>query len=256
MFTFDSIPYSIILIAQAICVWHVIKTNRDYKFIWMIVFLPLIGCGIYFFTQMLPGFKGASMPELEIPVLQKMKIGTFEKQLKACDSLDNRVALAELYAKYGREAEALNLIKDSVAGVHKDSPYLLYTYALILFKNNDFNKSLEVLDALDIASNSVHKRDKKVLRGRIYSHLGKALEAEEILKESCKGYDGEEARYWYAHQLMGNGKYDEAIQIADEGMEYFKESESLYRKQERPWYNGLKSIRSKSVDLKKSPKKP
>ncbi len=251
---FESIPYSLIIIAQGVCVVHVLKSNRDHKFIWLIVCIPVVGCGIYFFTQIMPNVKVGMLPELEIPVFQKMKIGKCEKQLKNCDSLDNRVELAELYARYGREREALELIKDSVVGVHKDSPYVLYTYALILYKNKEFDGSLEILDRLDKASASVRKREKKVLRGRILSDQGHHEVAEEALRDACKGYDGEEARYWYANQLLLNGKFDEAIKIANEGIEYFKDSESLYRRQEKPWYKGLKNISVRARAGKESPK--
>jgi hypothetical protein len=43
---FSGVPYTIVLILQGICVLHALKTGRDYKWIFLIVFIPLVGCGI------------------------------------------------------------------------------------------------------------------------------------------------------------------------------------------------------------------
>ena len=247
---FDSIPYTVIVVFQGLCVLHALKGRRDQKWLWIIVFIPLVGCVAYFFMEILPGLRGGSLPELDIPIFQKMKIGQAEKALKNCDSLDNRITLAELYAKFGRSVEAINLIKDDIIGVHKDSPYFLYTYALILFGNHKYVESLSILDKLGTVSESVRKRERKLLRGRIKSALNQDEEAENILCDSCKGYDGEEARYWYARQLVKNGKLIVAVKIVDEGIEYYKDSESLYRRQERAWYKGLKAIRAEVIKSK------
>jgi hypothetical protein len=248
---FESIPYSVIVIFQGLCVLHVLKCRRDYKWFWIIVFIPLFGCIAYFFFEILPGLRGGALPEFDIPIFQKMKMSKAEKELKNCDSLDNRVTLAELYAKFGRSAEAIHLIQNDIVGVHKDSPYFLYAYALILFGNHKYDESLDILDRLGGVSESVRKKERKLLRGRIKAALNQDEQAECILKDACKGFDGEEARYWYARQLVKTKKFVEAVKVADEGIDYYKDSESLYRRQERAWYKGLKSIRAEAIKVGK-----
>jgi hypothetical protein len=243
---FTGLPYAVILILQGICVLHVLKSGRDFKWIFLIVFIPLFGCGIYFFTQMLPGLRSAALPEFDIPIFQKMRIAQVEKGLRNCDSMDNRVELAELYAKFGRENEALALIQDHVSGVHRDSPYLLFTYALILFQNKKYQESYDVLVRLQGISETVRKRERKLLLGRNCAAMGRLDEAEGLLRDACKGFNGEEARYWFAQHLCAVGKFQDAIVVAREGIEYFRDSESLYRKQERSWYKGLKSLLSRA----------
>lgn len=243
---FSGVPYVLVLLLQGICVLHALKTNRDYKWLFLIVFIPVVGSGIYFFTQILPGLKTASLPEFDIPLFQKMRIAQVEKTLRACDSMDNRVELSELYAKFGREQEALALIQDHMSGVHRDSPYLLFTYALILFKNGKHRESIDVLIRLQGLSDTVRKRERKLLMGRNLAALGQSSEAEPMLRDACKGFNGEEARYWHAQHLHTSGKHQEAIAVAREGIEYYRDSEALYRRQERAWYKGLRSLQSQA----------
>ena len=51
MFFLNPNFYYISVILQAICVFHCIRKGNQNKWIWIIVFLPFIGCLIYFFTE-------------------------------------------------------------------------------------------------------------------------------------------------------------------------------------------------------------
>lgn len=255
MFAF--IPYWLIVAAQVVCAVHVLKTRRDGKWLWLIVFLPGFGAVIYFILEILPGLRGASLPDLDIPLFQKLKIKAAEKQLAGCDSMDNRVALAELYATYGREQDALMLIKDHMAGVHRDSPYVLFTYALILFKNREYAKAWDTIAKLEAVSDNVRRRERAVLKGRILAAQGENEQALAALKDACRGFNGEEARYRYAAHLLTLQRHVEAIAVAEEGIAYFRDSEALYRRQERPWYRGLKGLRAQArKQLKLAQAKP
>jgi len=45
--------YYIVLILQGICVFHAVRSGNQQKWIWIIVFLPLIGCMAYVFTEII-----------------------------------------------------------------------------------------------------------------------------------------------------------------------------------------------------------
>lgn len=52
MFFLNPNFYYVTIALQAICVLHCMKKGNQNKWIWIIVFLPLIGCLVYFFTEM------------------------------------------------------------------------------------------------------------------------------------------------------------------------------------------------------------
>jgi hypothetical protein len=43
--------YYIVLILQGFCLFHSIRRGTQAKWLWLIVFLPLIGCIIYLFSE-------------------------------------------------------------------------------------------------------------------------------------------------------------------------------------------------------------
>ena len=45
--------YYLVLILQAICVFHCMRKGNSQQWIWLIVFLPAIGCLIYLFTEII-----------------------------------------------------------------------------------------------------------------------------------------------------------------------------------------------------------
>src|SRR5215204_5904469 len=90
--------YAIIIVFQAICVIHCLKNKTSNNWIWLIVFLPLIGCLIYFFSEILTlsqirnfqsGFGEMISPSGSIKKL--------EDNLRFSDTFQNRVLLADAY---------------------------------------------------------------------------------------------------------------------------------------------------------------
>ena len=55
MFFANSYLYYIPIALQAICVLHCIRKGNQGKWIWIIVFLPVIGSLIYLFSEVITG---------------------------------------------------------------------------------------------------------------------------------------------------------------------------------------------------------
>lgn len=231
---------------QIACLIHAIVKRKDSYWYYLLFFMPFVGAAAYFFTQILPTLRYTSLSQIELPFFQKMKIKQLESKLEDCDSVDNRVELAEVYAKFNRDEEALALIKDCMTGPCKDSPDLIFTYAVVQFQNGNAAEALTQLDKLDAAGAKNKRKDRQLLRARVLDALDKSADAEARFKEAIKGFDGEEARYWYADFLMRQKRYADAIALAEEGMKYYKKSESLYRRVESYWYSALKMVANAS----------
>ena len=69
-----SLPYSLVLVLQAVCVLHVLKTGRDFKWIYLIMFIPVVGAVIYFAVEMYPALRSAGLPDLDLPLFLRMRI--------------------------------------------------------------------------------------------------------------------------------------------------------------------------------------
>lgn len=237
---------TLIGILQIACIVHVLMKRKDYYWLWLLFMMPGISAVIYFITQVLPSLRYTSLNQIQLPFFQKMKMKELESLLEDCESVDNRVNLAEMYAKFNRDEEALALIKDCMNGPCKDSPDLIFTYAIVQFQNGHAVEALAQLDKLNEMGAKNKRKERQLLRARVLDKLEQFDEAEEKYKEAQKGFDGEEARYWYADFLMRRKRYTESLALAEQGIRYYRKSESLYRRVESYWFCALKMVANAS----------
>ncbi len=244
-FIFMLVPLALVAI-QIGCVIHAVVKRKESVWIYALIFAPFVGAVVYIVTQILPTLRHTSLGQIQLPMFQKMKVKELEAKFQECDTVDNRVELAEIYAKFNRDDEALAMIKDCMTGPCKDSPDLIFTFAVVQFQNGNAAEALVQLDKLDAMAAKNKRKDRQLLRARILDSMGKYDEAEEKFKDAFKGFDGEEARYWLADFLMRRRRYDEAIALAELGIAYYKKSESLYKRVEAYWYSALKMVANAS----------
>ncbi|HLX61356.1 MAG TPA: hypothetical protein VKX17_08755 [Planctomycetota bacterium] len=240
MFPFFGI--SILSVLQLVCIVHVLIRRKDIWWIALLLFMPGISAIVYTWTEIIPSLRHSNLSQIQLPIFQKLKIKEYEHALEECDSVDNRVNLAEMYAKFNRHEEALTLIKDCMSGPCKDSPDLIFTYAIIQFENGNAAEALAQLDKLDKLDAKNRRKERRLLRARVLDKLDKFDEAETKYSEALKGFDGEEARYRYADFLMRRDRYAEALALAQQGIAYYKKSERLYKRIEAYWYSALKML--------------
>lgn len=99
---FISNYYYIVIILQAICVIHCLRKGKEQRWIWLIIFLPLIGCLVYIFTEMFSGNEIQQVQSGFGNILNPAgKIKKLESQLKFSDTFKNRVTLADAYLATG-----------------------------------------------------------------------------------------------------------------------------------------------------------
>ncbi len=233
------LPYALVLAIQGLTLLHIVKTGRDWRWIWLVLLFPLIGSAIYVWVEVRVRSLADYNPLVLLSGLHAVKIRQLREKLDDCDTLDLRIELAELLAKSGANDEAQALIKDHLDGPFKTHPYLLYTYAGICTQAGRYGESDGVLARLDAAGANDKRRQRILLSARNRAAQGDHATAEELFRSVHKSFDGEEARYWYLRFLIDRQRFAEAKQVGDEAVRYYRRSESLYRKLERPWYRGI-----------------
>src|ERR1700752_5406024 len=88
--------YFLVVLLQGICVFHSIRRGTQSKWLWIIVFLPLIGCIAYLFTEVIKKRHVSTVQSgVQNMVNPSGKITDLEKKFKFSDTLTNRVALAD-----------------------------------------------------------------------------------------------------------------------------------------------------------------
>src|SRR5689334_23283961 len=106
--------YFFILGLQAICVIHCLRRNNQGKWIWLIIFLPLIGCIIYIFSEILTGREIDRVSSgVGTMINPTGRIRKLEDRLKFADTFENKVALADAYLAGGQTEKAIALYESS-----------------------------------------------------------------------------------------------------------------------------------------------
>src|SRR5687768_11754186 len=126
MFFDNNYFYYVTIGLQAICVLHCLKRGNTQKWIWLIVFLPVIGCLIYFFSEIVTGNRIQQVSSGVGSVLNPGgSVRKLEEQLRFADTFHNRVALADAYLANGRTKDAIALYEQSLTGVFTENEHLL-----------------------------------------------------------------------------------------------------------------------------------
>ena len=119
--------YYISLVLQAICVIHCLRKRNEQKWIWLIVFLPFIGCIAYFFTEIVPGIRSsAKQADLgSLLINPSTRIRRLEENLHFANTFNNRILLANAYKAVGRMEEAIELYSTSLTGAFSENEYVI-----------------------------------------------------------------------------------------------------------------------------------
>lgn len=109
--------YILILLIQGVCLYHIWKTGRPYYWIFVIIFLPLIGGIFYILTQMVQKNEVDKLQrDLTAVINPTKKITDLRAQLDFADTFQNRVNLADALLEQGNYSEAVGHYRDALSG--------------------------------------------------------------------------------------------------------------------------------------------
>ena len=223
-----------------VCVVHAVRTGRIFPWIYVIIFLPLIGSLIYVGVEIVPEVLrgrsarrlGSSVRELADPH-RALREAHYEAGLVG--SVDAKRALAEQYLARGRYDDAVAIYKDALQGQFNDDTALLYGLARAQFASGDAAGAQASLDALQKADPSFMSGDAHLLYARALEMQGKDLEALEEYKKLVRYFAGEEARARYGLLLKKLGRNEEAEKMFREILTLIEGAPRRYIRAQREW---------------------
>ena len=117
-------PYYLILALQGFCIYHSIKNRNSYYWIFLILFIPLIGSIIYIVTQV---FSKRDVDKIQSEIATIInptkKIKDLEKALQFSETFQNKVNLADAYFEIGGFNEAIRYYQSSLVGNFENDFY-------------------------------------------------------------------------------------------------------------------------------------
>jgi hypothetical protein len=191
------------------------KGNQN-KWIWIIVFLPIVGCIAYIFTEI---FTGREMQVLQSGVGTVFnptgRIRRLEENVRFSNTFNNRIMLADAYLAAGRVEEAIELYESSMIGAFTENEYVHMQLILAYFERKEYEKLLplakKIYSAPQFARSKAHLRYAMALE-----YTGRAREAEEEFRKMKARFSYFESRYQYGLFLLRAGRKEDARKVFEE----------------------------------------
>lgn len=229
--------YYIIIILQAVCVIHCLRKGRNQQWIWLIVFLPLIGCLIYIFQEM---FSGNEIQQVQSGVKTIInptgKIKKLETQLKFSDTFNNRVALADAYLATGNTDKAIELYNSSLTGAFTESEHVHFQLIIAYCIKENYEAVLPLAKKMynrpQFARSKAH-----IAYALALENAGNKEQAEKEYQTMKARFANFEARYNYGRFLIRENRIDDARQLYKSIAEEETQLSNRERKYNRHWIN-------------------
>src|SRR5262245_41592304 len=142
--------YTPILILQAFCLYHAYRNNSLQPWVWLIIFLPLIGCGIYLYDHFFNRSNIETLAEgVKNVVNTNYRIEQLERAHKLSDNITTKTNLAAAYVAYGRLDDAISLYKECLTGFMADDPSLQMKLLQAYFLKQDYAAAIELGNNLE-----------------------------------------------------------------------------------------------------------
>lgn len=245
-----SLPAALELAVKILCIIHVIRTDRSFLWIFLILFVPGLGPLIYFLVEILPdlriGGRRRGRASFSIPQTSGRTISKLREQLEFSNTTENRTRLARALASAKRFPEALETLNDCLQGVFKDDPLLTYERAWVYFAAGHPNEALADLGRLDEMRSRHAMPARFLLAARCHEALGDEEMALRIYEEAVAVGSGEEARSRYALLLHKTGRTEDAQRLFREIITHAKHGDRHYRRLNGEWIGIAKAHATKT----------
>ncbi|MCR8666564.1 hypothetical protein NO995_02645 [Aestuariibaculum sp. M13] len=205
--------YYLILAFQAYCIYHLFKNGNAYYWVFVILFLPVLGSIIYLVTQVYNRRDAEKIQDGIVSIINPTKkIKDLEKRLRFSETYQNRVNLADAYLANKDFYSAIAQYEEALKDKSQNHFYIITKLIDAYFKVEDYNKVIAYAKMIK----DKHEFDKsraQFVFGLAQDKLGNFEAAEASLKQIDIRYSFYEERLQLAKLLIERQKADEAKEI-------------------------------------------
>jgi hypothetical protein len=226
---------------QLLCLAHVVRTGRSRQWLFIILALPLAGCLIYLFLEILPDLGRSRAARQAVQGIgavidPERELRELTERVAEVDTVENRTALAEECLRRGRPDDAKRLFETCLTGVHATDHGLMLGLARAQFALEDYPGACATLDRLRACHPDLSCPEGHLLYARSKELEGNAAQAL-IEYAALVGYHpGQEPRCRLALLLQKTGRVAEARAMFQDVVRAVERAGKLYYRTERDWY--------------------
>ncbi len=225
---------------QALCVIHCIRRGSQNKWIWIIVFLPLVGCLAYLFTEV---FTSRDIHKVQSGVGAVFNptgsIKKLEENLRFSDTFKNKVALADAYLAAGNLDKAIALYEACLTGNFTEHEHVNTQLIIAYFQVNRFDEVIanakKIYHLPQFARSRAH-----MLYAISLGYTNNNEQAEKEFRLMKGRFSNYECRYHYGLFLLNLNRQQEASNIFREIVDEASHLNSHEKRNNRTWFNYAK----------------
>jgi hypothetical protein len=238
----------LLYIAQALLIIHVIKTGRNFLWIWVLLLLPLgIGALAYLAVEVLPELLRSRAARRTARGLRKAMdpgadLRRYESEVRVAGNVASRQRYAEELVRHERYEEAIGQYREALTGLYEHDPNLMLGLAQAQFGKGDARATRQTLDELIKENPTFRSSEGHLLYARALAAEGNIPKALEEYRVLAPAYPGAEAAVRYAQLLEAQGEHAEAQRVARELLEQARIAPGHYRRAQREWLEAAQRL--------------
>jgi hypothetical protein len=237
------------LLIQVGFIIHVIKTGRNFLWIWVLIIPGIAVPGIiaYIAIEIIPGLMKSRTAQRTARGFKKAldpgrNLRRYETEARLGANVASRQRYAEELVRHGRCDDAIEQYRQALTGLYEHDPNLMLGLAQAQFGKGDAAAARATLDELirlnpDFRSPAGHLLYARALEAE--GNVGKALEEYRVVAAS---FPGAEAAVRYAQLLQAQGRREEAQKVAQELLQQARIAPGHYRRAQREWLEAAERL--------------
>ncbi len=235
-------PVYLTYFIQLLLVIHVLKTGRDRYWIWLLLFLPMIGGIAYLVVEILPGFSaGITGQRTRRSVRNLVDPGADVRALAASweqsSNADNGRHYAQALLAADRASEAEEILDQVLDGFFNTDPALMLLKAQAQFEQEQWEPSIATLEGMQKHNPDLRSPEGHLLYARALEQTGRNVEAITEYRAVASYFPGAQARFLFGLALKKAGQEKEATEEFSGMIRDAELAPAHFRKSEKHWLN-------------------
>jgi hypothetical protein len=232
--------YIISIVLPLIAIVHLLRTGRDMRWLFLIIFLPLVGAIAYFVIEILPSFtqspsarRAVSRARRSIDPNRGLREGALDYERS--QNVETASRLADELTKAGRYDEAIKVCEDARTGLFEDDPKILLALAGSQFAGARYTDAVATLDYLREKNPGLRSAEGHLIYARALEEGGETQRALEEYSALAGYYPGAEARVRQALLYKKVGERAKAAELFAAILEDARLAPKHFRRSQREW---------------------
>jgi hypothetical protein len=235
------------IVIQVLLIVHVIKTGRNFIWIWVLALLSFPGAIAYIVVELLPDLFRSRTAQRTARGLRKAMDPTadlrrYENEARITGNVASRQRYAEELTKQERYEEAIAQYRAALTGLYEHDPNLMLGLARAQFAKGDATAARATLDELIRLNPDFKSSDGHLLYARALETEGNTQRAMEEYSVLIGSYPGAEAAVRYAQLLKSQGQAAEAQKVARDLLEQARFAPAHYRRAQKSWLDAAQRL--------------